>query len=246
MIRALMIAICLVGSHAHAQNVEFTRPLITDVSIRDIQIHSGFSGTTLLFYGARNAPGDIVIALRGPEMKGVIRRKDQVGGVWMVVEQSRYETIPSFYQHASTQPLRSILTREGYGLYSLGNQGLYSLVEQLNPETSTSLNNALIGQLKKRGWVTTTPNPVEYFGDALFKATMQLPDNMPRGLYFAEILLIHQGKITSSQTIPITAKKIGMDAWLSKQANEQPWAYGFAAVFLALFGGWLGNRMLGR
>jgi uncharacterized protein (TIGR02186 family) len=230
----------------HAQEIDFSRPLIADVSIRNIQIHSGFNGTSLLFYGARNAPGDVIIALHGPDMAATIRRKDQVGGVWMVVEQSRYNSIPSFYRHASTEPLRAVLTPKHYEALSLGNQGLLAHLHAHNPKTKDSLHDALLSQLKKRGWVSTLPNKVEYFGDTLFKATIGLPNNMPKGGYLAEVLLVYQGRVLSSQTIPIIAEKIGLDAWLSKHAHEHPWAYGFAAVFLALFGGWLGNRMLGK
>ena len=245
--RLLLTILCLcIALPASAQEVDFSRPLITDVSIRDIQIHSSFTGSRILFFGARNAPGDIIIAIHGPEMAATIRRKDQVGGVWMVVEQAKYDSVPGFYRHASTQPLRSILTKEGYDNLSLGNKGLLHRIREANPKTGNNLDNALLEQLKKRGWISTTPNEVQYFGDALFKATIALPDNTPKGNYLAEVILVHQGKVVSSQTISIVAEKIGVDAWLSKRAHEQPWAYGFAAVLLALVGGWLGNRMLGR
>jgi uncharacterized protein (TIGR02186 family) len=231
-------------SPALAQITPYTKPFIGDVSMRNIDIHASFNGASLLFFGAKNAPGDIVIVLRGPQAKATLRRKERVAGMWMMVEQEHYSNAPVFYRIAATQRLQEIMSPAMMETLGIGPHALVTELTKYRPANQI-MDNALIQTLASIGWVDFTPERVDFLGDTVFRSTMSLPNNLPRGHYIAELFLIHEGQLISSQTLPIIAKKQGIDAWISKQAQEAPWLYGIGSVLLALMGGWLGNRLLG-
>ena len=232
------------ASPALAQPTSYTKPFIGDVSMRNIDIHASFNGASLLFFGAKNTPGDIVIVLRGPQAKATLRRKERVAGMWMMVEQEHYSNAPVFYRIAATQRLQEIMSPAMMETLGIGPHALVTELTKYRPANHI-MDNALIQTLASIGWVDFTPERVDFLGDTVFRSTMSLPNNLPRGHYIAELFLIHEGQLIGSQTLPIIAKKQGIDAWISKQAQEAPWLYGIGSVLLALIGGWLGNRLLG-
>ena len=50
------------------------KPVIADLSDYDIRIDSSFTGTSLLLFGARNEPGDVIVVVRGPKKKFVVQK----------------------------------------------------------------------------------------------------------------------------------------------------------------------------
>jgi uncharacterized protein (TIGR02186 family) len=215
-----------------------------DLPWRDLGDLGAIPNLSLLFFGAKNAPGDIVIVLRGPNANATLRRKERVAGMWMMVEQEHYSNASTFYRIAATQRLQEIMNPAMMETLGIGSQALITELTKNRP-ANQMMDNALIQTLASIGWVDFTPERVDFLGDTVFRSTIRLPNNLPRGHYIAELFLIHEGQLISSQTLPIIAKKQGIDAWISKQALEAPWLYGIGSVLLALMGGWLGNRLLG-
>jgi uncharacterized protein (TIGR02186 family) len=241
-----IILLSLLAQPANAQDIGFERPLIGAVSSNKISMNANFNGQELLFFGAKNAAGDIVIVLRGPYAKSaVLRRKAKVAGMWMMVEHAKYKQIPAFYRIASTKPLSEILSQKQYAQLGIGNAGLQAELAQ-NNAANGNMDKALLNKLRKNNWLNTSPSRIDYIGESVFRGTMALPNNLPRGQYLAEIFLLQNGQLISSQTIAIKAQQQGFDAWLALQAHHAPLLYGIASVILALIGGWLGNRLLGR
>lgn len=226
---------------AAAQSPAYNAPLIADSSTRTIDIHASFTGTTILFFGARNEPGDIVIAIYGPQAELTLRRKDRIAGMWMNVESTRFFNVPLYFAMAATLPL-SALPEE---LRTQLDFSYERFLHATNPNTPETMRLGLARELERKGWVHTQLQPIRFFGETLFRANIAFPDNLPRGHYSADIYLIRDGQLVSMQTIPIVAEKTGIDAWLYDRAQDSPWHYGIGAVLLSLFGGWLGNRLLG-
>ena len=73
-----------------------------DVSQRHIEIRYSFTGAELLLFGAILYPGgrppepgtDIVVVLKGPLERIVLREKQKVAGIWMNVERVRFRSAP--------------------------------------------------------------------------------------------------------------------------------------------------------
>lgn len=246
--KRILLMVCIVfgvAAPALAQIGNFSKPIVAGVSTRIINMHASFNGISLLFYGAKNAPGEVVIVLRGPKNDAMLRRKERIAGMWMVAEQTRYKSIPAFYRIASTRPLTETLTDNEALELGIGKEGLLREIHATHAPNPT-MDNALISELQRMQRIKLNPSPIDYFAESLFSVPLALPDNMPHGTYVAEIFLMQEGRIVSSQAIPILARKAGVDAWLSGAAHNKPWLYGLASVILALLGGWLGNRLLGR
>ena len=248
MTRRLMILLAsLTALAASAQepppSITLTNPLIADISQNTIEIRSDFNGAQLLIFGARNAPGDIVIAVRGPEVSATMRRKERIAGMWMHVDQRKYEHLPTFYAIASTKPLSRLAPPSV--LQSLG-LGESRITQTSNATPDELFDRALAHSFTAKHWWQTPFAHITYFGESLFKARLDLPDTLPSGNYTAEVYLFDSGKLLGFQTIPLTSYKIGFDARVASAARNTPLFYGLAAILMALFGGWLAHRIFHR
>lgn len=244
--KRLLAALMLIAAPAHAavevqpEALTLAGPMVADISQSSIQIHSSFNGTELLIFGARNQRGDLVIAVRGPDANVRLRRKERIAGMWMHVDQLRYNQLPMFYAIASTRPLKKIAP--AYTLHQLG-LGEQATIAQSNPNGTPVFNRALRDTLAARQRWQEPFARITYFGESLFKARLQLPSTMPRGEYSIEVYLFDEGKPVAFQTIPLKAFKTGLDARIYDEAQRHPWLYGFAAILMALAGGWLAHRL---
>ena len=243
--RALAVVMML-AAPAHAavevqpEALTLAGPMVADISQSSIQIHSGFNGTELLVFGARNARGDLVIAVRGPSANVRLRHKERIAGMWMNVDQKRYNAMPMFYAIASTRPLEQVAANYTLNQLGLGEQ---AMVTRGNPDASPAFNQAMRDTLEAKLRWQEPFGDITYFGESLFKARLHLPSTMPRGAYSVEVYLFDEGKPVAFQTIPLNAFKTGVDATIYDEAQRHPWLYGFAAIFMALFGGWLAHRL---
>ena len=244
--KRLLVALILLTAPAHAavevqpEALTLAGPMVADISQSSIQIHSSFNGTELLIFGARNQRGDLVIAVRGPQADIRLRRKERIAGMWMHVDQMRYNHLPMFYAIASTRPLKKIAP--AYTLRQLG-LGDQATIAQSNPEGTAIFNRALRDTLDAHQRWQEPFARITYFGESLFKARLQLPSAMPRGAYSIEVYLFDEGKPVAFQTIPLKAFKTGLDARIYDEAQRHPWLYGFAAILMALVGGWIAHRL---
>jgi len=221
--------------------INFNLPLIADISNHAIEIHASFSGTELLLYGARNTAGDLIILVRGPAADVRLRRKEKIAGMWMNVESRRFSALPLYYALASTAPVDTVLSATERRHLGIGAPTVIATAAG----GEGNFNLPLEQQLKQRGWYVAAA-PIRYFGETLFKTTIPFPDSLARGHYTAEVYLVRDGIILSSQTIPLSAFKTGIDAWIYDMAHERPWLYGLAAIFLAITTGWFAHRIMGN
>src|SRR5690606_2347544 len=98
------LALC-VGLSIGAKGAAAQSSLITDISSHLISVTSDFTGTELLLFGAIEldseevgpGTGDVLVTVRGPERKVVVRRKERVAGIWINTESVEFLKVPSFY-----------------------------------------------------------------------------------------------------------------------------------------------------
>jgi uncharacterized protein (TIGR02186 family) len=216
------------------------KPLVADISSHEITIHTSFEGTELMLFGARNAAGDIVVVIRGPRRDATIRRKEQVGGMWINRTEEVFGGIPGFYAMAASKPLEEIQKSIYFQPLGIGFEEAVSsgpLMEMPRGERKV-FARALLRDLRAKRLYAILPGKVTFIGETLFKATVPFPDNMPRGDYTAEVYLFSGGTLVGMQTTPIHVYKSGFDAFIYETAHRHPLLYGLVAVMLALFSGW--------
>lgn len=224
-------------------SVSLTNPMVADISQNTIEIRSDFNGTQLLIFGARNAPGDLVIAVRGPTSDIRLRRKERIAGMWMQLDQHQYGELPLFYALASTKPLNRIASPSVLKSLGLGER---RIIEASSSTPNELFDKALSEVMTHKRWWQSPFNSITYFGESLFKARLNLPDTLPSGQYTAEVYLFNRGKLIAFQTIPLRSYKTGFDARVEQAAKENGLAYGGFAVIMALLGGWLAHRLFQR
>src|SRR5581483_8668866 len=69
---AALAALVLAGAPARAATDDV--PLVADLSSHLVAITTGFTGASVLLFGATNGPGDIAIVIHGPAKDIAVRR----------------------------------------------------------------------------------------------------------------------------------------------------------------------------
>ncbi len=221
-------------------------PIVADISTYRVAIDAGFTGIRLFIFGARNAAGDVVVVIRGPERNFIVRKKESIGGVWMNRRQVTLQGVPDYYAVASAKPVEAINAPTLMRLLGIGSKLLLPAPQgahekALFPEFADAF---LDYQQKNR--LYNEALPLSFMGETLFKTTIPFPDNIPRGDYTAEIYLISDGQLAGMQAMPIRVEKSGFDATVSDFAHHYPWLYGLTAVLLALGAGWGAGKLFER
>lgn len=221
------------------------KPLSADVSNMRIDLHASFIGTDILVFGARNEPGDIIIAVRGPASNVTVREKQRIAGMWMYARKAKYDHLPQFIALAYTSPLKAINAPDLIRQLQLD---MPSIIEAsaTSPTTDPVFNDALQRINERKKLYTAKPELISFFGETLFKTRIHFPDTMPSGTYRIEVYLIQDGHLLSTQTIPLSAIKTGFEAGVFVISRTHPLLYGIISVLVALSCGWLGHRLFRR
>lgn len=221
--------------------------LVPDVSARHIEIRYTFAGAELLLFGAIVYPGgrvpartpDIVVMVKGPTNAIVVREKQRIAGIWMNADSSRFRSAPSFYSVASSRPLTKLVDERTAAIYELGVHNL-----QLSPGTTSLPDKArrfeagLLDLRIRQGLYAEDPKGVQITGGVLYRATIDIPSQVPVGTYTAETFLVEDGRVLAAATRDIDIGKSGFERFIALQARRHSALYGLFAVLLSLGLGW--------
>lgn len=226
---------------AHAQ------ALIADLSSHLVAITTGFTGTEVLLFGAVEGEGDVIVVVRGPDERVVVRRKEKTDGIYVNRKQMSFSRVPSYYMVAASRNLDKIvspteLTRQGIGVDSLR---LTPEVER-DPARVAEFRGALIRNKQAEGLYGNGVARVTFLGARLFRVNVYFPSNVPVGTYQVQVFLFKDATIASAQTTPLVISKIGASADIFDFAQHYAAAYGAIAVLIALMAGWLASVIFRR
>ncbi|MDL2341385.1 MAG: TIGR02186 family protein [Pseudomonadota bacterium] len=222
--------------------------LVPDISAREVQIRYSFSGTQLLLFGAILYPGgripsrsaNIAVVLRGPVQPILVREKAKLAGIWMNADSNRFRSAPSFYSVATSRPVGELVDERTAAIYELG---LHNL--QLSPgggalpEKERRFEAGLLDLRRRQGLYAENPSGVEITGGVLYRATINIPSQVPVGTYTAETFLIDRGKVIAAATRDIQIDKSGFERFVALAARRHRFLYGIVAVLMSLALGWL-------
>lgn len=221
------------------------KPVIADLSDYDIRIDSSFNGTSLLIFGARNEPGDVIVVVRGPHKKFVAQKKERIFGMWINTKRAVYPLLPDFFSMASSKPLEQIQSGQIFKKLQIGfDQIEFNSVRELGDEQKQAFKQAILDYQSKKKLFSSKVDSTTFMGETLFKTRIDFPDNIPRGTYSAEVYLVSGGTLVGIQSIPITVTKVGFDALIYDMAHESPALYGIICIILAFSIGWGANLLL--
>ncbi|MGL5838601.1 MAG: TIGR02186 family protein [Sphingorhabdus sp.] len=230
--------------------------LVPDVSQRNINIQSRFTGAELLLFGAIIYPRgaapegkiDVAVVLRGPTEPIIVREKRRVAGIWVNADSIDFRSAPAYYAIASSRPIDKIVDARTAAIYELGLRRL-----QLSPtgEIETSevrrFTNGLVDLNSRSGLYAEKAGAVDITDQVLYRARLTIPSSVPEGRYTAETLLIRNGRvIVADDSVTVTISKAGFERFITIMAQEYGLLYGAVAVLISLFLGWFAGYVFRR
>ncbi len=239
-----LLALALSAGPARAQ------ALVADLSDHFIAITTGFIGTDVLLFGAIEGEGDVVVVLRGPSGRELVRRKSRVAGIFVNDKDMAFANVPTFYSVSSNRPLGEILSPNVRMRHEIGFDTLRFTPEQTADAADLPLadtfRQALIRNKQRADLYVEDPGKVVFLGARLFRTRVYFPSNLPTGSYTADVYLVRGGAVISAQSTPLVVSKVGFGAEVYDFAYNWPMAYGALAVLLALLAGWLAALLFRR
>lgn len=245
----LLLALLLLAAPAAAQAPRpATPPLTAALSTDTVEITTGFTGASVLVYGATDrligAPdGDeILIVMWGPPLPMVVRRKVNLLGFWMNGPSAAFPEVPGFYAIAGTHPPWELLPEDER---RAGRLGLEVLPLRATGSQQPAFRAALL-DLKQgdRHWLENLP--VEVSGGRLFSARIAFPDTVQTGEYRTEVLLVRDRRVVARQELFLRVQRVGSAARIASVARQLPLVYGVSCILLAAAAGWLGSILFRR
>jgi uncharacterized protein (TIGR02186 family) len=216
--------------------------VVADLSSHSIAITTGFTGASVVLFGATDGAGDVVAVVRGPERDLTIWRKDKIAGIWANRESVTFANIPGFYAIAASRPLDEIVPPSRAALYRVGVDNLkFEPRSETDPDRARLFADAVIRVQQRAGLFPSAVGKIAFLGDRLFRATFSFPANIPTGSYLVEIFLVRDKDVVGGQTTPLTISKVGVDAAVFDFARSDALAYGVIAVMMAVMAGWVAS-----
>ena len=217
--------------------------LVPDVSARTIEIRYSFTGAELLLFGAILYPGgripteqaQIAVVVKGPVQPIVVREKQKIAGIWMNAESHRFQSAPSFYAIATSEPISQLVDDRTAAIYELGLDNL-----QLSPgggalpEKERRFEKGLLDLRKREGLYSENPKGVEISEGVLYRARISIPSQVPVGTYTAETFLIDDQRVLAAATREIEIGKSGFERYVALAARRHSFVYGLVAMLMSL------------
>ena len=231
-----------------------------DVSARNVPVTSSFHGTEIVIFGAvdnsqqpsaESGYYDVLIVVEGVPGRIVVRRKNNVAGLWLNTSSATFDVVPSYYAIASTRPIDEITTEEFRATHGVGFQHLrfmpaFGQPQALSTEDLREFKQAIIRLKRKQGLYIQDNFRVAFIGKSLFRATIELPANVTVGPFDTRVYLFHDEKLLSQYSVRLNLEREGLERYLHRFAFGSPTLYGLVTVVLAIAAGLVASTVFGR
>jgi uncharacterized protein (TIGR02186 family) len=256
----LALAAAAGSEHAMAQAPAPRETVQADVSTRTVGITSSFTGTEIIVFGAiANAREpktdadqyDVVVVLEGVGDELITRRKSNVGGIWVNTTAVRFKSVPSYYAIAGTRPLDEITEPHILDQHAIGFEHISLLPKdektaRISKGELPEFKAAVIRLKQKQGLYVQNEFGVVFVGKSLFRATIDLPANVPVGPLTSRVHLFREGVLLDTFQSQVQLSREGIGRYLYNFAIGYPLLYGIAAVLVAASAGWAASTFFSR
>lgn len=231
-----------------------------DVSTRSVAVTSSFTGTEIVVFGAidnaryfdsEEDQYEIVITVEGARQKLVTRRKSNVAGIWINTHAVTFADVPSYYAIASTRPLDEIadavvLRQRDMGFEQIQMQPEGGWSAGLTTADLRQFQEAVIRLKQKDRLYVEKEFGVRFVGRNLFRATIDLPANVPIGPLATRVYLFRRGQLIDTFESRVQLAREGLERYLYDFAFGYPMLYGIVAVLLAAGAGLAASSIFQR
>lgn len=256
---AALAFMALSASASAQQPTESLNDLPAAVVEEQITVSSDYRGSYVTVFGVnpdRRGRGDIVVVVRGPNEGAVIMRKRNFYGLWVNGDPVEFAQAPSFFAVLSNRPLRQIANAQSIWQYQLDPAASAQLASAVPAGADPSAYRRALVRLRYRQGLYQSYDGrarpeadrggLTMYQGGLFRAVVRLPANAPIAQYYADTYLFREGRLVSSQRIPVTISRIGVERRIHDLATNASWLYGIVTVLLALFAGWVAALLFRR
>ncbi|MEM6481731.1 MAG: TIGR02186 family protein [Pseudomonadota bacterium] len=220
--------------------------VVLGLSMSEVEITTNFDGSEILVFGAvkRDAPVpdeplDVIVAVAGPSLPVVVRRKERRFGIWVNTEAVEVDAAPSFYAVATTRPLSQVLSNTEDLRHRVSiPKAIRSVGSAGQVEDAQSFTDAVIRIRQASGAYSLQEGAVELTDQTLFNTSIGLPANLTEGDYPTRIFLTRGGAVVSVYETTIDVQKVGLERWLFDLSRQQPLIYGLMSLAIAIAAGW--------
>jgi uncharacterized protein (TIGR02186 family) len=223
-----------------------------DASTRQVAITSSYTGTEILVFGtvensvqpsATAGTYDVVVVVEGAAVPVVVRKKSEIGGLWFNTNSVRFASLPSYYAIASTRPIDEFADHAVLDANEIGFEHVRMVPSgsrhtvTMEPAEFAEFKDALIRLKQREGLYVKSDSGVAFIGRSLFRATIQLPPNVPVGPLVARVYLFKEGRLLGQYRSRVMLERQGLERYIHDTAIGQPLLYGIATVLIAAAAG---------
>ena len=227
--------------------------LAADLSRDTVAITTGFVGDKVIFFGAADGPGNILIVVEGPPRDTIVRRKSRVSGIWINRDSVTFPNAPSFYAMAASGPLDRIISPHAaqkfrIGLDNLDLQAVGRDGASVSQGEANRFREALTRNQQRAGLFRPKVAKVVLpaTGVRLFRTEIFFPSNVPTGTYRVRFLLLQDGFVIQRFERELLVSKAGLSARVFRFAHRNSIWYGIVAIVLAVAAGWGASWVFAR
>lgn len=248
----LALLLALATPAAAQQETPIAENIQIGLSTNRVTITSDFSGADLTIFGAvdnanpqisRQGGYDVIVVLEGPAQPLVIWRRSRILGVWVNAQSESFVNVPLSYSVATTRAPQDITNPDSYRRLSLGTAYIYLEPADRtgNRQTIVEFTAALRDRKVADGLYGENIGGVQFLSQTLFRATLNLPPNVPVGTHKARAFLFRNGEFIKETSSNLAIVKAGFEQTVFRVAQDYSLLYGIFAVALAMLTGWMGR-----
>lgn len=222
-----------------------------DVTTRSIAITSAYTGTRIVVFGtvinsrqtsAEAGYYDVVVILEGTPGQVVARRKRRIWGIWRNADAITFDGVPGFYAIVSTRPLddiaeSTVLLASRIGFQYVHMQPAPGWEESVTPAELDQFKASITRLKGDKGLYLDSPYGVSFIGSSLFRASVDLPTNVPVGPLTARIHLFRDGRLLDTYRSRVVLEREGVERALHGFALNYSLLYGIITVLTAIGAG---------
>ena len=258
MIRSLAVAMAMIAL-AVATPPAAAERLITSLSEHRVMVTSSFNGSAVVLFGGIESESgalplrgnyDVAVTVVGPRENIVTFRKQRMLGIWVNYESRVFENAPSYLAVLTNRPLEAITGAETLRRLQLGldNIALPQRTDS-NPAEGAlqeTFRQAFLKLNDEHGLYRQESNGVTFLTPALFRASIDLPANVPTGTYEIDVKLFSDGAMIARTTSALEIYKAGFEQFVTSSAQMHGVLYGLATSLMAILTGWFASVVFRR
>ena len=248
-IRLVAFLLALWLAQAEAADPAPSETVQSDISTREISIQSNFAGIEIVIFCSvdfSHAPSpdegnyDVITVIRSPDEPLVARRKERVAGIWVNNAGRTFPGVPGFYAVLATRPFKAITTEDTLRALGIGFANLDLGKRGEDDSKEAAYRSAVIRLKQDQNLFQEHDDGVSFIGRSLFRASVDLPVNVPLGRYTTDVYLFRDGQLISKSESTLEVSQVGFERAVSLLARNHPFVYGLVAVVIAVMVGLFG------